>query len=192
MFCAFTKYLATWVDRRRPDVPGFVASTLLKHYDMTSETEFFNAIRQGDATRVKNILQPQPELLGSRDERGSTPLVLASYLGQLEVTQALVEAGADPNARDAAGNTALMGVSFKGDVATASYLLDRGADAGAINSGKATALTFAAMFNRPELVDLLLKAGADPTVADEQGLTPADHARQRGLSELADRLSAGI
>lgn len=157
---------------------------------MTPTEELFTAIREGRADHVRTMLAAQPVLLQSRDARGSTPLVLATYLGNLDVTKALVDAGADLDARDAAGNSPLMGVAFKGDAAVADYLIAQGARVDTRNFTGGTALTFAAMFNRTAMVDLLLAAGADPAVRDEKNLSPADHARSQGHGALADRLTA--
>ncbi|MCP9237638.1 ankyrin repeat domain-containing protein [Lewinella sp. JB7] len=155
---------------------------------MNPSEQFFAAIRNGDVAEVKDMLARQPELQHARDQRGSTPLVLATYLENLDTTRALVEAGADPDTKDGTGNTPLMGVCFKGNLAIARYLLERGANPSVRNATGGTALTFAAMFNRPELVELLLEHGADPGVRDQRGLSAADYAREQGLEDLTARL----
>ncbi len=157
---------------------------------MNSTEALFHSIRSKEADRVTTLVTAEPVLLDARDNRGSTPLVLATYLGDLAMTKALVGAGAKIDAQDAAGNTALMGVCFKGYEDIAGYLLEQGADPGVINFSGASALTFAATFNRPGMAELLLNAGADPARRDERGLTPADHARNQGLQQLAERLEA--
>ena len=156
---------------------------------MTPTEQLFAALRQGDAATVTGLVQGDATLLATRDPRGSTPLLLATYLQQEAVVEALVEAGADVNARDAAGNTPLMGLCFKGYLPLAKYLLAHGADVNVANFTGATALIFAATFNRPAMVDLLLEAGATASHKDDRGLTAADHARNQGQEELAQRLS---
>ncbi len=155
---------------------------------MNATDALFQSVRAKDATRVAELVATDATLLDARDDRGSTALVLATYLDDLPTTRALVGAGAPVNAQDAAGNTALMGVCFRGHADIARYLLEQGASASVTNHSGATALTFAATFNQPLMVDLLLAAGADAAHRDARGLSPADHARGQGHQALADRL----
>lgn len=138
--------------------------------------DFFESIRQGQLNEVKRQVASDPDLLTARDPRGFPSLALASYGGQVAITQFLLEAGADVNVRDAADNTALIGVSFKGYPEIASLLLAHGANTEAQNVSGATALIYAVTFGQIEIVRLLLAHGADPTRRDEAGHTAADHA----------------
>lgn len=159
---------------------------------MNHQQAIFTAIRNNDLPALATIIKAQPDVLNARDERGSSPLVLASYLGHFDATKALVEAGADLNAFSATG-TALMGVCFKGYAEIAAYLIDAGADVNASDPKAAnggTALIFAAMFNKTDIVELLLEKGADAGAKDGNGLTAADNARNQGLKELSLRLSS--
>ena len=154
---------------------------------MTTSHAIFDAIRNDDLARLQVIVSEQPESIRLTDERGTSPLTLAAYLGKLPLTKALVAGGADVNARDSTGS-ALMGASFKGYVDIARYLIDSGADLEATNVTGGTALSFAAMFNQVATVDLLLERGADAGAKDLEGQSPADLARRNGFTELADRL----
>lgn len=151
--------------------------------------QLFQAIRKEDVPHLKSLLHDNPELVTSRDPRGFTPLVLATYLNHLAAAEILIGAGADLNASDGMGNTALMGSCFKGNTEVVRYLIESGADVNAKAANGGTALHFAAMVNRPEIATLLVSAGADPTIRDDKGLTAADHARQQGLSALAEQLT---
>ena len=92
------------------------------------ERFFFNAIRLGDLAIVEKELVDQPNLIDVIDDRGSSPLILASYYDHVDLTQILIQAGAPVNFKDASGNTALMGVCFKGVVELAELLIKQGAD----------------------------------------------------------------
>lgn len=120
-------------------------------------SQLFAAIRAGEALTVRTIATANPVLLQVRNERGSTPLILAAYLGDLESTRAIVEAGADLEATDRSG-TALMGASFKGHTEIVDYLLSRGASGKATNEAGATALDYARMGNHRAVVELLESA----------------------------------
>ena len=120
-------------------------------------SQLFGAIRDQDAATVRTIAKANPVLLQVRNERGSTPLILAAYLGDLGSTQAIVEAGADLEATDRSG-TALMGASFKGHAEIVGYLLAQGASHQATNEAGATALDYARMGNHQAVIDLLESA----------------------------------
>ena len=95
--------------------------------NMNSET-LFNAIRSGDGAQINQILEEQPQLVDAVDQRGSSPLLLASYYGHRDLCEILIARGAKINAKDASGNTALMGVCFKGYTDVAQLLVEKGAD----------------------------------------------------------------
>ena len=126
---------------------------------MNSSEQLFGAIRSGDADTVASLLASEPQLIYARDQRGSTPLVLAAYLDQLACCRLLIAAGARPDAKDAAGSTPLMGASFRGHTAVVNYLIEQGAAVNVPGPDGMTALQFAEMGGHPELVELLKTKG---------------------------------
>jgi hypothetical protein len=151
--------------------------------------DFFNVIRQGELEILKASLKEDPALLETKDPRGFTPLILATYSGKQEIARYLIECGADVNARDAAGNTALMGICFKGETQLAHLLLAHGADVNLQNFNGATALIFAATFGHAEIARLLLDAGADKSVTDSRGNTAMSHALHQGFAQILEMLN---
>lgn len=117
--------------------------------------ELFEAIRKEDLISVKQILDKDRSLLNQIDERGSTPLLLASYLGFEEMTDYLLSLRPDLDVQDASGNTALMGVCFKGHTEIARKLLQAGVNPNLKNTMGDTAISFAKMFQKDEIVTLL-------------------------------------
>jgi len=149
-----------------------------------------DACRAGRDDMVPALLQAGAQLEGE-DERGFTPLVLASYNGQASTTELLLRLGALVDGKpEAVGSSALMGVAFKGYAAIARSLLDAGADPNRSNRGGQTPLMMAALFGQREIIDMLLAAGADPTMRDSTGATASDIARTQGNEELATMLSS--
>ena len=117
--------------------------------------EFINHIRSGHLDPLKDLLEKSPELVNKRDERGFTPLVLATYLDQKEAAELLIDHGAEVNAQDALGNTALMGVCFKGSYELAEMLISRGADIHLTNNEGVDALSLAKNHNQEKIIELL-------------------------------------
>jgi len=149
-----------------------------------------DACRTGREDMVPALLQAGAQLEGE-DERGFTPLVLASYNGQASTTELLLRLGSLVDGKpEAVGSSALMGVAFKGYALIARSLLDAGADPNRSNRGGQTPLMMAALFGQRDIVDMLLAAGADPTMRDGTGATAADIARTQGNEELATVLSS--
>lgn len=129
----------------------------------------FDAARLGRADMILPLCRAGANV-ESHDPRGYTALILASYNGSLEVTRALLEAGAQVDAPDLGrGNTALMGVAFKGFGEIVTCLLDVGAEVDRRNLAGQTALMMAALFGRSVIVEELIAAGANPALVDVAG-----------------------
>ena len=72
------------------------------------ENSFFTAVARGQLTEIKRIInQEGKDILTAKDEIGQTPLHSAVVLGELEVAEALLSAGADPIAKSSQGFTPL-------------------------------------------------------------------------------------
>jgi len=115
--------------------------------------------RRGDTAALAPMLRHGLPV-NLADAKGNTLLMLASYNGQRETAQRLLELGADVDRRNDRGQTPLGGVAFKGDTALVELLLAYGADLEADNGGGMTPLMFAALFGRTAVVEQLQRAGA--------------------------------
>lgn len=148
----------------------------------------FDASRLGRSDVIPALVQAGADIEG-QDSRGYTPLILASYNGQEQATELLLNLGARPDGTgETSGNSALMGVSFKGHHSIARRLLQAGADPSYRNGAGQTPLMMAALFGQQEVIDALLEAGADSAHVDAAGNTAASLAAQQGNHELAARL----
>jgi ankyrin repeat protein len=90
-----------------------------------------------------------------------TALIAAAHLGHIEVIDALIEAGAPLDHVNNLGWTALIEAVILGDGGP----------------------------NHTAVVKALVEAGASRTIADRGAMTPLDHARSRGYTEMVELLS---
>ncbi|RYD22880.1 MAG: ankyrin repeat domain-containing protein [Verrucomicrobiaceae bacterium] len=113
-----------------------------------------DAARTGDVELLVPMLDAgMPVNLA--DEKGNSLLMLASYHGHYDLTQELLERGAEPDQRNARNQTPLAGVAFKGGLAIAKLLVKHGADPNADQGGGRYPVQFAAMFGNPDIVTFL-------------------------------------
>ena len=121
------------------------------------------------------------------DRAGRTPLHYAALENDVQKINAMLDAGADPNAADLEGFTSLHFAAQQWSVEAAQILLDRGADVDPVNKHGNTPL-WTAVFNskgRGELIELLRHRGANPLRANKAGRTPVDLARLIGNFDVA-------
>lgn len=109
-------------------------------------------------------------------EAGATALVLAARDADAATVDALLDAGADPNAQTDSGLSPLMLAAQRGQTEAVVSLLGAGADPTLSSVEGRTALMLAARAGADRAVALLLEAGADPEATDADGVTALMHA----------------
>ncbi|GIX84790.1 ankyrin repeat domain-containing protein 12 [Caerostris extrusa] len=119
-----------------------------------------------------------------RNDRGETPLHLASKRGDFQRVKNLLKEGVDVNAVDNAGWTSLHEASNYGRFQVAKLLLEYGANVHAVGLNKFTPLHDAAVNQHEKIVSLLLNYGADPLQENADHKTPFDVARSEGVAEI--------
>ncbi|HET8796317.1 MAG TPA: ankyrin repeat domain-containing protein [Thermoanaerobaculia bacterium] len=179
-------------------------------------SELTEAIRNGDAAKVASLLDADPDA-ASTAENGTTPLMLAIYLGKPEIAQLL--AGRSPSIsfhelcalgdldrarqllaadrslldrRSADGFPPLGLAIFFRHPELARWLIEEGADvnAAAENAQRVAPLHAAAAVCDRETARLLLERGADPRARQQGDYTPLHGAASRGDVELGNMLLA--
>ncbi len=141
---------------------------------LCAQADIFELARRGSVQEVQAVVKETPSVLNAKDQRGSTPLVLACYYNNIEVVSYLIPKVEDINGSTKDGSP-LMAAAVKGYNSIAQLLLDAGADPTIEDMNKTTALHYAAMFKNHELAQLLLDAGADPNHKNNVGQSPKDH-----------------
>lgn len=157
-------------------------------YLPNGDTPLVYAIRT-NATKTVNLVLLRHRALNVKipSLRGETPLMLAAIKGDVDLAQTLLFMGADVNVNF--GWTALHYAAVSGQKPMIDLLIKNGAEVNAVTERQVTPLYMAARSVSADAVNALLAAGADKTICNDQGISPADIARQRGSTPLAERLA---
>lgn len=155
---------------------------------VSSDEHLLNAAEQGDVAAVHEWLA-QGANVNARDERrktkNSTPLMLAVASGHLEVVQALLQKGANPNLSDAGDESAnipqmLIENTDSETIASMGYCLGR------------TPLILAAQSGNLEIVQAVIAARAELNTQDALGYTALHQAcEHRNIDVVRELINAG-
>lgn len=149
------------------------------------------AVRTGDLGATAQALGIGPDV-DRRTPDGFTPLMIAAGLGQPQMVELLLTAGADVFAIDARMDaSALHKAAQSGNPDVARLLLDRGAfvDQQSPTIGH-TALMDAVWHKHEAVVRLLLERGAKTTLRSHYGQRARDFAERDGLAAIAAMIEA--
>lgn len=125
-----------------------------------------------------------------RDHQLNNVFLYAGAEGMLDILRLAIDADADVTLTNRFGGTALIPASDRGHVEIVQELLTRtSVDVNHINNLNWTALLEAVILgdgseNYQRIVKLLLDHGAGPELPDGNGVTPLQHARERGYQEI--------
>jgi uncharacterized protein len=133
--------------------------------------------------------------VNAKDSINDSPYLYAGARGHLEILKMTLAHGADLKSTNRYGGTALIPASERGHVETVRTLIEAGVDVDHVNNLGWTALIEAIILGdggsrHQQIVDLLVKAKANVNLADGKGVTPLQHARQRGYKEIEQILVA--
>lgn len=134
----------------------------------TSGSELAEAAGRGDRAQVLALLDTTAGRAGVDEAAGfgMTALHHAVQANDVDLAEALLDAGANPNAASLYEITPLWLAATNASPAMTQLLLDHGADAGAKMSHGENALMAAARAGDAESIGLLLAAGADPNASE--------------------------
>ncbi len=160
--------------------------------------EAIERTKQGDAAKLKAMVEENPSIATGRDDEGLTLLFYAASSGKADVVATLLAAKADPNAADEKGVTPLHVAAEAGHAEVVKALLAKGADPNAKTREGVTPLHAAVdhLAGLPvhpgcvEVVKLLIAAKADVNAKGKQGATPLHITAQRGHKDIAELLLA--
>ncbi len=139
-------------------------------------------IQEGADVNAKDLIQ-------------DTPFLVAGAEGRAEILKLALAAGADLKDTNRHGGTALIPAAHRGHVEAVKLLVATKIDKDHVNNYGWTALMEAVVLGdggpeHIEVVRILVAAGANPSIPDRDRITPLEHARRRGYTEMA-RILAG-
>jgi len=179
-------HFAAWVwifdlhdPSRRPDMRG-------ERPLLPSGTPLHYVALCGLHTIVKFLaieLSQDVNAVGFQDD--TTPLHLASSVGHVDVTRALLEHGSDVTAQCETGATPLHEASSRGHAEVCRVLLEYSANVAAQDEHGSTPLHLASLKGHVDVALILLDHGADVTAQNEDGSTPLHLASSWGGTEVA-------
>ncbi len=160
--------------------------------DARGLTPVMAASRNGHVEATKLLVAAGADV-NAKDDSQENAFSIAAINGHLEVLRLTIAAGADPNARNRFDGTALIAASDRGHVAIVRELLTTNVDIDHGNRLGWTALLEAVILgdggpNHTEIVRLLVAARANVNIADHDGVTPLQHARNRGYTSMIEVL----
>ena len=182
---------------------------------MLGAQRFLDAVKTGDAARVKQMLVIEPNLANARAESGASAMMTAIHHNKMDIRDLLLERGARLDIHEAAaagkfehvaalaaqnpaainsvapdGFTPLALAAFFGQRDVAQWLLANGADVNAVakNATGYTPLTGAVARGDVEIVRLLLSSGANAAHRYGAGYSVLHEAAASGKLEIAKLL----
>lgn len=158
---------------------------------------FSNAVDRDHTEVVRYLLSWDKTNPNLRDTwQHQTPLFVAAKNGQNEMVEVLVQSDrVDLDLPDVHGTSPLGVASETAHERVVKSLVkgQRRADPNARDKYGQTPLVKASLMGYIEIINVLLDTkGIDPTLADSDGLTPLDVAKENGHTQVADRLQEYI
>ena len=152
------------------------------------------AVKEGDVATVRHLIESGADVNVAEGD-GMTPLHWAAGRGYVEVTQLLLEAGADVAVGTRIGTYTPLHLAVReGHTAVSKLLIEAGADitAATTNSGVTPLHLAAAAEGGEDIVAALMEAGTDVNAKERvAGQTPLMFAASYGRTESVKRLLAG-
>jgi ankyrin repeat protein len=156
--------------------------------DVTGATALLIATH-GNHVDAARVLIEAGANVNAKDDIGDSPYLYAGARGYLEILKMTLAHGADLESTNRFGGTALIPAAERGHVETVRTLIEAGVYVDHVNNLGWTALLEAIILGEggerhQQIVLLLANGGADVNLADGNGVTPLQHARDRGYKEI--------
>lgn len=151
--------------------------------------EFLKAVEIGNSAVISRFLDRGAEL-NMRDERGWSPLMIATSNGNEEITALLIRNGANVGDKDNAGYIPLHWAAFNGHDKVVNLLLENNSDPNAFSKFGWTPLMQAATRGHLVVAERLVEGGADVNLPSKDGWTALLKASSNGHARMVMLLLA--
>jgi uncharacterized protein len=143
-----------------------------------------------DVARLLVALGADPD---AQDDRQDSPWLVTGVTGSVAMLETLLPANPDLSLRNRYGGISVIPASERGHVDYVRRVVQTPINVNHVNNLGWTALLEAIILGKgtdrwQQIVSILLTAGADPSLPDADGITPLQHAKDRGYNEIADLL----
>lgn len=161
--------------------------------DTQGRTAIMIATYANDVEMVKVLIAEGADV-DIQDNMLNNPFLYAGAEGYMEILKLMIAAGADPTITNRYGGVALIPASEHGYVEVVNELMtNTKTDVNHVNNLGWTALLEAIILNdgsekQQQTIRLLIEHGADVNLADKDGVTPLEHAREKGYKEIEEIL----
>jgi len=134
--------------------------------------------------------------VNAKDKKLDSPLLLSGASGYLEILTLALKANPNFKIYNRFGGTALIPACERGHVEVVKVLLNSDVDVNHVNNLGWTALLEAIILGsggprHQEIVRMLVAAGAEVNIPDREGVTPLQHARQKGYRDIWKQPESG-
>ena len=159
--------------------------------DPELNARLLEAARANRVDEARELIERGADVNAKDETEQSAYLLATSEVGEDPALLELMLAnGADVNAKDSYNGTGLIRAAHRGYPEIVRRLLDAGIELDHVNRLGWTALLEAIILgdggdDHIETVRLLVGAGADVNLADNEGVTPLEHAERSGYDEIA-------
>ena len=157
--------------------------------DVQGRTPLMIVTYEHNTDLVRTLLQAGADV-NIRDNNKANPLLHSAAQGWLDILKLAIDAHADTSLTNRFGGISIIPASERGHVEIVRELLTRtDINVNHVNNLGWTALLEAIILSNggkahQQIVQLLVDHGADVNLADGDGVTPLQHARERGFTEI--------
>lgn len=155
----------------------------LVFYSGFAQDDIFDVARKGTVDDLIALINSNKDTINSINDRGDSPLVLATYYGNNEVALHLAKLVPNINIQSKNG-TPLIAAVYTQNLYLTEQLLNLGANIEGKDSAGKTVLIYAITAKDLNMVKLLLSFNAKKDIKDKNNYAVIDYAKQTGDEEI--------